>query len=727
MEEPKVSAGLARGGIVPADSHPVRQVGDLRQQLQPPRQHRVHPTQARKLQVRLQLLLPHAQPQQVARRHVAVHDLHEQVIQRLVRVRDQQNALVREIVVQKLEGLRGHVRLPRAWGPHDHRQPFLHGGEYSRDLHAGEGNGVQLDWLALIRLLTRQIIGHHVHGPRLEAQHAAAAPRVYGLWLWVAALQGRAQPHLEERPSLSLGVVALQGDSPAWEAAPEVVHVEKGVSEIHFQTLVFRHAGAVGRGRVAVSQEDIVQPGREGDVFLGQAADAVEHGLEVAVVHAAPHDKVEGGVDGLALALAPPADVAKVLGRVQLHHEGPLGSLRGRRRLALLARELELAQRLALLVANFHHFAPPHTSQPLRCHRVILLHVVVVVVVVRRSDGQKKEHVVLPDGVPLAAHVLPPDLRQVHLHLRPDARGPLLPQIRLGNVRHAKGFHGLGHARPPGELDRVVLAPVGAHAGQDLPQVLPNLVRRLQLQQLEAPHEVVAHRQELEVHPRQPKGNHGIAPAIAAAHLRRVRRLAALLPLLLLPSPSAGLGLGNRVPVKEGFLRGVNGQELEELGARLGRGEPVDQHPLERLPRRRERASGVQGAAPLRHKGPQLPQVQLGTNFRSQETLGTGLLAVCDRKGPQLGPQVLEGRPLNTLDVLVMLREPVLVADGRPVLVIHLEVQQIFHHRHELPEKVQLARAGANGALRLQEDLTPHDEALVAQVGPHEPPRGQLA
>jgi hypothetical protein len=55
----------------------------LGEQLQAAREHGVDAADAREVEAGRQLLLAHAQAQQVARRHVALQDLLEQVVQRL--------------------------------------------------------------------------------------------------------------------------------------------------------------------------------------------------------------------------------------------------------------------------------------------------------------------------------------------------------------------------------------------------------------------------------------------------------------------------------------------------------------------------------------------------------------------------------------------------------------------------------------------------------------------
>ena len=55
----------------------------LSEQLQASRQHGVHAPHTREVQRRCQLLLAHAQAQQVARWHVPLQDLLEQIVQRL--------------------------------------------------------------------------------------------------------------------------------------------------------------------------------------------------------------------------------------------------------------------------------------------------------------------------------------------------------------------------------------------------------------------------------------------------------------------------------------------------------------------------------------------------------------------------------------------------------------------------------------------------------------------
>lgn len=51
------------------------------------------------------------------------------------------------------------------------------------------------------------------------------------------------------------------------------------------QKLVSRHVGVLGLGRVAIAQEDVMQPVRHDSVLIHQVANAFQHCLKVVLLH----------------------------------------------------------------------------------------------------------------------------------------------------------------------------------------------------------------------------------------------------------------------------------------------------------------------------------------------------------------------------------------------------------------------------------------------------------
>mmetsp|Transcript_15961 Transcript_15961/g.37845 ORF Transcript_15961/g.37845 Transcript_15961/m.37845 type:complete len:271 (-) Transcript_15961:3035-3847(-) len=148
VEQPEVRRGLARvrdvGGHAKLDGHLL----NLREQLQAALEHGVDAPHAREVELRVEVLLPLAEAEEVTGRDVSLHDLCEEVVQRLVGVGDQQSALVRVRVVQHVHDLNSHVCFARPGRANHHGEPRLNTRQDRLHLHWGEAHRV-LPWLIL--------------------------------------------------------------------------------------------------------------------------------------------------------------------------------------------------------------------------------------------------------------------------------------------------------------------------------------------------------------------------------------------------------------------------------------------------------------------------------------------------------------------------------------------------------------------------------------------------
>ena len=111
--------------------------------------------------VRVQVLLAATETQQVVLLNVQRHDLLKQLIQRLVRVRDNQRALVRVIVIQIRDNLHCHVRFARARRSHHHGQARLHARADGLDLRGREGHRVAARQVLRVRADVGVTVGGH--------------------------------------------------------------------------------------------------------------------------------------------------------------------------------------------------------------------------------------------------------------------------------------------------------------------------------------------------------------------------------------------------------------------------------------------------------------------------------------------------------------------------------------------------------------------------------------
>eukprot|EP00976_Prorocentrum_cordatum_P019339 392216-Prorocentrum_minimum.AAC.1 len=367
VQEVEVAGGLA--GVADVLRHPQRagQLLHLRQQLQPPRQHRVHATRARKVNVRVQLLLAHAEAEEVAGGNVALHDLLEEVVERVVGVRDEQRALLRAVVVQLVHDLHRHVRLASTGRAHHHGQARVR--PRADRLHLGGREAHGVDARVVLGVGPRVRGGHRLHlqDPRYRRLRLLRGLRLGLLPLLPALLAAGSLLLLRWRRG---GEGDLKGGLGVLLPLADVLHrklrerllqvrlVEEGVLEGDGVELV-GHVGEVRRGGVAVAEENVVQPLRDGALLVHEVADALQDRLEVVLLGLAAHEQVERLVDVLVPHLHGGVGVQLVLRRVQRHRHrahGPLGG--GPVLLPHLAREV--VHQLARLVPDLHHLRPAH-------------------------------------------------------------------------------------------------------------------------------------------------------------------------------------------------------------------------------------------------------------------------------------------------------------------------------------------------------------------------------
>ena len=74
--------------------------------------------------------------------------------------------------------------------------------------------------------------------------------------------------------------------------AREMIKVQEGVIEVERWDVV-GHIGIVGRGRVSVAQDDVMQPVGNNTGGVHQVPDRLQHRLEVVLLRLPPHQNVE--------------------------------------------------------------------------------------------------------------------------------------------------------------------------------------------------------------------------------------------------------------------------------------------------------------------------------------------------------------------------------------------------------------------------------------------------
>mmetsp|Transcript_7163 Transcript_7163/g.14532 ORF Transcript_7163/g.14532 Transcript_7163/m.14532 type:complete len:363 (-) Transcript_7163:1954-3042(-) len=362
-------------------------------------------------------------------------------------MRDEQGALLRPVVVQLVHDLHRHVRLARAGRAHHHRQPRVHPGPNRAHLGGREVDGVDA-WVVL-GVGPRVRVGHRLHLQHLRLRLCLLRGLRLRLLALLAALLagngllrgrgGGGEGDLEGRlGSLRAGAHVLYRE--LGERLLQVVLAEEGVLEGDGGELV-RHVGVVRRRRVAVPEEDVVQPLRDGALLVHQVADALQDRLEVVLLGLAAHEEVEGLVDVLAAVLDGGGGVQLVLRRVQRHRHRPHAPLGGG---PVLLPHLasEVVHQLARLVADLHHLAPAHVLEAL----LLLVGVEVLVLVAElqgggRHERHEEEHVVLLELVPLEAR-LPGQRAHVHHHVRQHLGGLLLADLRVAHLGDGEGGGG---------------------------------------------------------------------------------------------------------------------------------------------------------------------------------------------------------------------------------------------------------------------------------------------
>ena len=298
----------------------------------------------------------------------------------------------------------------------------------------------------------------------------------------------------------------------------------------------------------------------------------------------------------------------------------------------------------------------------------------------------------LLDLVPLLAH-RPAQVIQVDLHLARHRRGLRLSHVGLAHLRDRQraGRHGGGHARPPRELHRARLGvAVRAHALEHVRDVLADLVRRLEAEQVEVPQEVVVEREELQVELGQRQ-----------APLARVR------------------DGGHHVLVPQHVLVGVQRHLVDGLALRPPLLERAHHNLQQERGLRRPRVLWVHQPQLLRGQRVQLLGVQRAQVLRQNRAL-LHRRAVAQRQLAQL-LHVLEAQPLELQQPVAVRGRHVLVRQRRPRVVADLE--PVVE-----PEQVHQLAVQAPRGVRVQGHHAALDEELaVVQHGADEAARGELA
>mmetsp|Transcript_4861 Transcript_4861/g.10596 ORF Transcript_4861/g.10596 Transcript_4861/m.10596 type:complete len:316 (-) Transcript_4861:240-1187(-) len=297
---------------------------------------------------------------------------------------------------------------------------------------------------------------------------------------------------------------------------------------------------AVGSlGRVPVPQEDVVHPGGDGSAncrCVDELPDGAEHGLEVVLFAPPAHQQVQALIDPVAR-----SHVGEVLAGVQAQAQvahralavgalvGPGGVVEHHVGLVPVLEHLPAAH-----VAHAEHLrevqhlpvrrpcAPaPSLAGPLLAAllrlRLVLpqfrLHLRVGLV-----DAEQKDHVVLPEALPLLPHLgVVVVARQVDGEGAGHLAGHQLAQAGFGHLVDVQRLQRQSHPRPaPEGHPRTQAGPrpgreLGVHPAHGVHEVVSHLVRALEPEQRVVAVQVVVHGEKLQVQLGQSQNRH-LAP-----------------------------------------------------------------------------------------------------------------------------------------------------------------------------------------------------------------------
>mmetsp|Transcript_109014 Transcript_109014/g.188754 ORF Transcript_109014/g.188754 Transcript_109014/m.188754 type:complete len:299 (-) Transcript_109014:1113-2009(-) len=279
-----------------------------------------------------------------------------------------------------------------------------------------------------------------------------------------------------------------------------MLQVNEGIHEVDSSQLV-GHVHVVGGVWVAVPKEHVVHPLRDHALRVHQVPDGVENGLEVVLLRFPPHQNVKALV-----AVARVHHVGVVLRRVQVHFDGSLGANEAHAGLP------DAGEDVVVVVSHVNNLCAPHTFDGvLREER--LLAVVVphcrgasqrVVDLLRRVQGDEEHDIMLTQLVPFLLRCFLED-SEVDGDDRPDVVWLDLPDVRRPDVLDGEVLYGAGHTgavQPLVEHLALLILP-WVQADNGILNVLADLVRGLEPEQIEVPQEVVMESQELQVELRQ--------------------------------------------------------------------------------------------------------------------------------------------------------------------------------------------------------------------------------
>eukprot|EP00968_Pinguiococcus_pyrenoidosus_P009619 scaffold748_cov251-Pinguiococcus_pyrenoidosus.AAC.9 len=210
-------------------------------------------------------------------------------------------------------------------------------------------------------------------------------------------------------------------------------------------------------------------------------ANGAQDGLEVVLLGIPPHEDVAGGI--------------RVRDALVSLIDGVLRGVEG---------DDELAQKTATPLLWLLLCVVPHVSNCAASDRddaqlFHLLHRIVLRAApillswdARLFQGQQKEHVVLAKLFPLGPNV-GPDVGKIHLHAGKHLGRHGLAQLWWLHLHDTQSLvaHGHRHTSPTFEGDATVKATHRLHSPDDLGDVLPNVIRSLELIEHVVPHEVV--------------------------------------------------------------------------------------------------------------------------------------------------------------------------------------------------------------------------------------------
>mmetsp|Transcript_43839 Transcript_43839/g.104466 ORF Transcript_43839/g.104466 Transcript_43839/m.104466 type:complete len:461 (-) Transcript_43839:1469-2851(-) len=447
------------GHVLSRETEGVSQSLYFGQQIYSALQHVIDSTPLGEVLLRIQLLNPATQSEQVALRDVKSYDFLEQIIEGLVGMCHEHDLLVWEVVEKQVHNLHGGVGLASSRRSHHHGQARVHARPDSLHLHGREADRVLSRHALWVRAHVGQSVRRSNHSflwP-LGAQSAGTACALDCFELQL------------ERPLQVLRHIDIFSVGKGFQY---VVFVQEGVSEVNFTKRGWK-LPVLSRSGVSVSEEEIMEPVRYNCVLIvHQAPDRVKDGLEVVLLRLSSHHKVQGAID-LWLSGCHCLQVLVVLCRVQqdscdpnvAHRTSTLGGI-------------GVAKDVALIVQKLCDLCSTHGDHTeflweLR-HREISHPAIVGLR--RWLDPDQEDHVVLPQRIPLLPHVRqharegPPDLC-AHLG------GHLLAHFRSLHIHHFQAAQRYRHSGRPTEVGAPILIQGGLHPGDLIMEVISDLMR----------------------------------------------------------------------------------------------------------------------------------------------------------------------------------------------------------------------------------------------------------